>query len=132
MTKYTVANLIISIQNADMSKKGMVRIISTKINESITKILIREGFIESIRKHKENNKDFLVLSLRHRRVIKSIYRITFKSISRPSLRIYYKYYKIPKILGGIGIIILSTSLGIITDREARIKRVGGLILCYIW
>nr|YP_010290897.1 ribosomal protein S8 [Gahnia tristis]ULQ66055.1 ribosomal protein S8 [Gahnia tristis] len=134
MSKDTISDLITSIRNADMAKKETVRIPSTNITENIVKILLREGFIENVRKHQENKKNFLVLTLRYRRARKRIYRTRtiLKRISRPSLRIYSKYQRIPKILGGIGIVILSTSRGIMTDREARLERIGGEILCYIW
>nr|YP_010132802.1 ribosomal protein S8 [Smilax microphylla]QWC93267.1 ribosomal protein S8 [Smilax microphylla] len=132
MGKDTIADIITSIRNADMNKKGTVRIASTNITENIVKILLREGFIENVRKHQENNKSFLVLTLRHRRTRKEIYRTILKRISRPGLRIYSNYQGIPKILGGMGIVILSTSRGIMTDREARLEKIGGEILCYIW
>lgn len=132
MGRDTIADIITSIRNADMNKKGTVRIASTNITENIVKILLREGFIENVRKHQENNKYFLVLTLRHRKTRKGIYRTVFKHISRPGLRIYSNYQQIPKILGGMGIVILSTSRGIMTDREARLERIGGEILCYIW
>lgn len=134
MGKDTITDIITSIRNADMDRKGTVRIASTKITESIIKILLREGFIENVRKHPESNKNFLVLTLRHRRNRKGPYRtnLNLKRISRPGLRIYSNYQKIPRILGGIGIVILSTSRGIMTDREARLERIGGEILCYIW
>nr|AZG05211.1 ribosomal protein S8 [Stypandra glauca]AZG05214.1 ribosomal protein S8 [Stypandra glauca] len=132
MGKDVIADIITSIRNADMSKNGTVRIASTNITENIVKILLREGFIENVRKHQENKKDFLVLTLRHRRTRKRIYRTILKRISRPGLRIYSNYQKIPKILGGMGIVILSTSRGIMTDREARLEGIGGEILCYIW
>ncbi|CAH2052147.1 unnamed protein product, partial [Thlaspi arvense] len=96
-----IADIITSIRNADMNRKGTVRIRSTNITESIVKILLREGFIEN-------------------------------RISRPGLRIYSNSQRIPRILGGIGIVILSTSQGIMTHREARLKRIGREILCYIW
>nr|YP_010737911.1 ribosomal protein S8 [Trevesia palmata]QIQ27569.1 ribosomal protein S8 [Trevesia sundaica]WEQ72048.1 ribosomal protein S8 [Trevesia palmata] len=134
MGKDTIADIITSIRNADMDKKRVVRIASTNITENIVKILLREGFIENVRKHQENKKDFLVLTLRHRRNRKRHYRniLNLKRISRPGLRIYSNYQRIPRILGGIGIVILSTSRGIMTDREARLERIGGEILCYIW
>nr|AEX94062.1 ribosomal protein S8 [Asphodeline damascena] len=132
MGKDVIADIITSIRNADMSKKGTVRIASTNITENIVKILLQEGFIENVRKHQENDKYFLVSTLRHRRTRKRIYRTILKRISRPGLRIYSNYQKIPKILGGMGIVILSTSRGIMTDREARLKGIGGEILCYIW
>nr|YP_009532188.1 ribosomal protein S8 [Lamprocapnos spectabilis]AYA29299.1 ribosomal protein S8 [Lamprocapnos spectabilis] len=133
MGRDTIADIITSIRNAEMDKKEMVRIVSTNITENIVKILLREGFIENVRKHRESNKYFLVSTLRHRRRHKKgPYRTIFKRISRPGLRIYSTYQRIPKILGGMGIVILSTSRGIMTDREARVERIGGEILLYIW
>nr|UZC29600.1 ribosomal protein S8 [Acorus calamus] len=131
MGKDTIADIITSIRNARMAKKGTVRIASTNLTENVVKILLREGFIENVRKHRESNKDFLVLTLRHRRTRKGIYRTILKRISRPGLRIYSNYQGIPKILGGIGIVIVSTSRGIMTDREARLQGIGGEMLCYI-
>nr|YP_009945717.1 ribosomal protein S8 [Flueggea virosa]QOE56268.1 ribosomal protein S8 [Flueggea virosa]WIL97667.1 ribosomal protein S8 [Flueggea virosa]DAZ85463.1 TPA: ribosomal protein S8 [Flueggea virosa] len=134
MGKDIIADIITSIRNADMDRKGTVRVVSTIITESIIKILLREGFIENVRKHRESNKNFLVLTLRHRKNRKGPYRtnLNLKRISRPGLRIYSNYQKIPRILGGMGIVILSTSRGIMTDREARLEKIGGEILCYIW
>nr|YP_009770704.1 ribosomal protein S8 [Moullava spicata]QIT01406.1 ribosomal protein S8 [Moullava spicata] len=134
MGKDTIADIITSIRNADMNRKGTVRIPSTNITENIVTILFREGFIENVRKHRESKKDFLILTLRHRRNKKGSYKtiLNLKRISRPGLRIYSNYQRIPRILGGMGIVILSTSRGIITDREARLERIGGEILCYIW
>nr|WBF97885.1 ribosomal protein S8 [Annona muricata]WBF97928.1 ribosomal protein S8 [Annona muricata] len=132
MSRDTIADILTFLRNADMDKKGTVRIASTKIAESIVKILLREGFLENVRKHRENNKSFLVSTLRHRRNKKGTYRKIFKRISRPGLRIYSNYQQIPRIFGGMGIVILSTSRGIMTDREARLEGIGGEVLCYIW
>lgn len=134
MGKDTIADIITSIRNADMDRKGTVRILSNNITENIIKILVQEGFIENVRKNQEGNKNFFVLTLRHRRNRKGPYKtnLNLKRISRPGLRIYSNYQKIPRILGGMGIVILSTSQGIMTDRQARLKKIGGEILCYIW
>nr|YP_010631429.1 ribosomal protein S8 [Pimpinella thellungiana]WBN98551.1 ribosomal protein S8 [Pimpinella thellungiana] len=134
MGKDIIADIITSIRNADMDRKRVVRIAYTNITENIVKILLREGFIENVRKHKETKKSFLVLTLRHRRNRKRSYRnfLNLKRISRPGLRIYSNYQRIPRILGGMGIVIISTSRGIMTDREARLERIGGEVLCYIW
>nr|UDZ61524.1 ribosomal protein S8 [Echinodorus cordifolius]UDZ61525.1 ribosomal protein S8 [Echinodorus paniculatus]WRM53860.1 ribosomal protein S8 [Echinodorus grisebachii] len=133
MGRDTIGDIITSIRNADMNKKERVRIPSTNITETIIKILLEEGFLKNVRKHRENNKSFLVLTLRHKRKTgKGIQKTIFKRISRPGLRIYSNYQRIPKILGGMGIAILSTSQGIMTDREARLKKIGGELLCYIW
>nr|YP_009771449.1 ribosomal protein S8 [Angylocalyx braunii]QIT02234.1 ribosomal protein S8 [Angylocalyx braunii] len=134
MSKDTIADIITSIRNADMNRKGTVRIPSTNITENIVKILLREGFIENVRKHRESDKYFLVLTLRYRRNRKGSYKtiLYLKRISRPGLRIYSNSQRIPRMLGGMGIVILSTSRGIMTDREARLERIGGEVLCYIW
>ncbi len=132
MSKDTISDILTCIRNADMANKETVRIGFTKIVEKIVQILLREGFIKNAREHRENNKSFLVLTLRYRRNRRGRTIFNLKRVSRPGLRIYSTYPKIPRILGGMGIVILSTSRGIITDREARLKRVGGEILCYIW
>ena len=127
MGKDTIADIITSIRNADMNGRGTVLI-------NIAKMLLREGFIENVRKHREGGNLFLVLTLPYRRNRKgsSKTRLNLKRISTPGLRIYSNYQQIPRILGGMGIVIISTSRGIMTDREARLERIGGEVLCYIW
>lgn len=134
MGKDTIADTLTLIRNADMNRKRTVQIPLSNITENIVKILLREGFVENVRKHRESNKYFLVLTLRYRRNRKGSYKtfLNLKRISTPGLRIYSNYQGIPKILGGMGIVILSTSRGIMTDREARLERIGGEVLCYIW
>nr|YP_009657534.1 ribosomal protein S8 [Trigonella foenum-graecum]QCO74514.1 ribosomal protein S8 [Trigonella foenum-graecum]QJA26582.1 ribosomal protein S8 [Trigonella foenum-graecum]WCR63286.1 ribosomal protein S8 [Trigonella foenum-graecum] len=134
MGKDTIADMLTLIRNADMNRKRTVQIPLTNITENIVKILLREGFVENVRKHRESNKYFLVLTLRYRRNRKESYKrfLNLKRISTPGLRIYSNYQKIPRVLGGMGIVILSTSRGIMTDREARLERIGGEVLCYIW
>nr|QIM59203.1 30S ribosomal protein S8 [Exacum paucisquamum]QIM59209.1 30S ribosomal protein S8 [Exacum paucisquamum] len=134
MGRDNIAEIITSIQNADVDQKRVVRIRSINSTKNVVKILLWEGFIETMRKQRENHKNFLVLTLRHRRTHKKSYRnlLNFKKISRPGLRIYSNYQQIPRILRGMGIVILSTSRGIMTDREARLEGIGGEILCYIW
>nr|ASA35032.1 ribosomal protein S8 [Isotoma hypocrateriformis] len=136
MAKDTIADILTSIRNAEMNTKRVVRIAFTNLSENFVKILLREGFIENVRKHCENNKSFLVLTLRYRRNRNEPYKnrqiLNLKRISRPGLRIYSNYQQIPRILGGMGIVILSTSRGLMTDREARLEKIGGECLCYIW
>nr|UUA66760.1 ribosomal protein S8 [Parnassia trinervis]UUA67210.1 ribosomal protein S8 [Parnassia trinervis] len=131
MARDTLADIINSLRNADMNRKGTIRVPCTNITKNIIKILLREGFIENARKHREIEKYFCVLKLRHRKGLQKP-RLNLKRISRPGLRIYSNYQRIPRILGGMGIVILSTSRGIITDREARLEGIGGELLCYIW
>nr|YP_009766959.1 ribosomal protein S8 [Ateleia glazioveana]QIS97494.1 ribosomal protein S8 [Ateleia glazioveana] len=134
MGKDTIADIITSIRNADMNRKGTVRIPSTNMTENFVKILLREGFIENVKKRRENDNYLLVLTLRYRRNRKGSYKtfLNLKRISRPGLQIFSNSQRIPKILGGMGIVILSTSRGIMTDREARLERIGGEVLCSIW
>nr|YP_010760469.1 ribosomal protein S8 [Cuscuta nevadensis]WEY30431.1 ribosomal protein S8 [Cuscuta nevadensis] len=130
----TIAEILTSIRNANLDGKKMVKIPSSNITENIIKLLLREGFLENVRKHQENGKYFLVLTLRHQKTKKRFFTniLNLKQISRPGRRIYSKSKKIPRILGGLGIVIISTSHGILTDREARLEGIGGEILCYIW
>nr|YP_010452411.1 ribosomal protein S8 [Ephedra ciliata]QXG16448.1 ribosomal protein S8 [Ephedra ciliata] len=126
----TITNLTTSIKNAYIVNKRTVRVPATRINAKLGKILFNEGFINNIREHKEGKKSFLIFTFKYRK--KKETRITLKRISKPGQRIYSNFRKIPKVLNGIGIVILSTSQGIMTDHEARQKKIGGEILCYAW
>ena len=134
MSKDTIADIITSIRNLTWMKKEQFEYhLLTSL-----KILLKSFYEKVLLKTWENIRKavifFLVLTLRHRRNRKGPYRtvLNLKRISRPGLRIYSNYQRIPRILGGMGIVILSTSRGIMTDREARIEGIGGEILCYIW
>nr|YP_009747713.1 ribosomal protein S8 [Lecanorchis kiusiana]QII89393.1 ribosomal protein S8 [Lecanorchis kiusiana] len=129
MGRDIIAEILTYIRNADKDKKIRVKIAATNLSRNIVKILLQEGFLENIRKHNESRKNYFVLILRHRR---NQNKMILKRISRPGLRIYSSYKKIPKILGGMGTVVLSTSQGMMTDREARIEKIGGEILYYIW
>nr|YP_004376546.1 ribosomal protein S8 [Ptilidium ciliare var. pulcherrimum]ADK89640.1 ribosomal protein S8 [Ptilidium ciliare var. pulcherrimum] len=128
----TIANMITSIRNANLGKIKTVQIPATDTTRDIAKILLREGFIEDFIDNQQNTKDFLMLNLKYRGKKKKSYITTLRRISKPGLRIYSNHKEIPKVLGGMGIVILSTSGGIMTDREARQKKIGGELLCYVW
>nr|YP_010192294.1 ribosomal protein S8 [Athrotaxis cupressoides]QZN07956.1 ribosomal protein S8 [Athrotaxis cupressoides] len=128
----TIANLMTHIRNAYMVKNKTVRVAATIITENITRILLREGFIEDVREHRKGQKSFFVLTSKSRKSTQKRYITASKRISKPGLRIYSNYREIPKILGGMGILILSTSQGIMTDREARQRKIGGELLCVLW
>nr|YP_001023737.1 ribosomal protein S8 [Angiopteris evecta]YP_009992466.1 ribosomal protein S8 [Angiopteris yunnanensis]YP_010576379.1 ribosomal protein S8 [Angiopteris fokiensis]A2T369.1 RecName: Full=Small ribosomal subunit protein uS8c; AltName: Full=30S ribosomal protein S8, chloroplastic [Angiopteris evecta]ABG79636.1 ribosomal protein S8 [Angiopteris evecta]QNN90651.1 ribosomal protein S8 [Angiopteris yunnanensis]UZN43920.1 ribosomal protein S8 [Angiopteris fokiensis] len=132
MVNDTVANMITSIRNANVIEATTVRIPATNTTKDVGKILLQEGFITNLREHKENTRSFLILTLKYRGRKKKPYITNLKRISKPGLRIYSNHREIPKVLGGMGIVILSTSSGIVTDREARQKQIGGEILCYVW
>lgn len=128
----TIANMITCIRNANLSKTKTVEVPSTHTTRSIAKILLQEGFIDSLRERQEKTARLIILTLKYQGRNKKPYITTVRRISKPGLRVYSNYQKIPKVLGGMGIVILSTSQGIIIDREARQKQLGGEILCYVW
>ena len=128
----TIANMITSIRNANLEKTKTVQIPATNITENIGRILLQEGFIQNFREHQENKNSFLTLTLKYQGKKSKPYITTLRRISKPGLRMYSNHKEIPRVLGGMGIVILSTSQGIMTDREAREKQVGGEILCYVW
>nr|YP_010466127.1 ribosomal protein S8 [Haplopteris ensiformis]UQV94576.1 ribosomal protein S8 [Haplopteris ensiformis] len=123
---------VTSIRNANTKKKALTRIPNTKMAKSIVQILLQEGLLSDITEHMEGGNSFLDVRLKYFGKRKEPCITTIQYISKPGLRIYSDWSGIPKILGGIGIAILSTSRGVITDREARRKKIGGEILCHIW
>lgn len=125
----TIANMITSIRNANLGKIKTVQVPATNTTRDIAKILLQEGFIEDF---VDNQKNFLILNLKYQGKRKKAYITTLRRISKSGLRIYSNHKEIPKVLGGMGIVILSTSSGIMTDREARRKEIGGELLCYVW
>nr|YP_009642835.1 ribosomal protein S8 [Reboulia hemisphaerica]QCP68461.1 ribosomal protein S8 [Reboulia hemisphaerica] len=128
----TIANMITSIRNANLGKIKTIHVPATNITRNIAKILFQEGFIDTFIDNKQNTKDILILNLKYQGKKKKSYITTLRRISKPGLRIYSNHKEIPKVLGGMGIVILSTSRGIMTDREARKKKIGGELLCYVW
>nr|YP_009548787.1 ribosomal protein S8 [Cryptogramma acrostichoides]AYW15762.1 ribosomal protein S8 [Cryptogramma acrostichoides] len=132
MNNDATSTTITAIRNANTRRKAMTRIPATRMTKSIIKILLEEGFLKSVVEHKENGKNFSDVRLKYFGKKKEPYIAAIRCISKPGLRIYSDRQRIPKILGGMGITILSTSRGLITDREARRRKIGGEILCHIW
>jgi small subunit ribosomal protein S8 len=136
MVNDTISDMLTRIRNACMVKKSTVMIPFTKMNQKISQILEKEGFIQSV--VFDSDFQMLVLKLKYRSKktfnakTKESCITNLKRISKPGLRIYTKTQDIPRVLGGAGIVILSTSTGILTDREARSLGVGGEILCSVW
>ena len=129
MVNDTISDMLTRIRNANLVKSNTVVIPFTRINKKIGEILQKEGFIEAF---EESNSKELVFLLKYIGPKKKPCIINLKRISKPGLRIYVNHKEIPKILGGLGILILSTSKGIMTDKKARILHLGGEILCAIW
>jgi len=128
MVNDTISDMITCIRNGILIKSKTVKVLSTKTTRNIAKILEREGFIESFQVSKSN----LILYLKYSKDQKKSCITNLRRISKPGLRIYVNKKEIPKIIGGMGIIILSTSKGIMTDNEARFYEIGGELLCSIW
>jgi len=138
MVNDTISDMLTRIRNANLAYKTSVSIPNTRIHKSLSEILEREGFIESF-SLLENDFNELVLYLKYTQNTVEIGGgfgkpciTNLKRISKPGLRIYTKYKDIPQILNGMGIVIVSTSKGLMTDREARLARLGGEIICSVW
>jgi small subunit ribosomal protein S8 len=132
MTNDTIADMLTRIRNASIAKHQIVQIPSTKITKAIAGVLLNEGLIESFEELCNGLQGSLLLSLKYsgnnrQPVIEKIQRI-----SKPGLRVYSNSKKMPRVLGGFGTAIISTSRGLMTDRQARSEGLGGEVLCYIW
>ena len=126
----TIADMLTRIRNANKMRYEEVRVPSSNIKNEIARILKEEGFIEDFKIEDENTQGTIVLTLKYKnkeRVITGLRRI-----SKPGLRVYCKSDEIPKVLNGLGIAIISTSKGIMTDKQARKENIGGEVLAYIW
>ena len=125
-----IADMLTRIRNANSMRYKEVEMPSSKNKIEIAKILKNEGFIADYKIKKNNIQDILVLSLKYdgkERVITGL-----KRISKPGLRVYVKADEVPQVLNGLGIAIISTSKGMMTDKEARKGSLGGEVVAYIW
>jgi len=128
-----IADMLTRIRNANVAMHDTVRMPSSKLKESLAAVLAREGYIAGFDVSQRNERPGRVLSITMKyapdrsRTISGVRRI-----SKPGLRVYTAADKLPRVLGGLGVAVLSTSQGLMTDREARRRRVGGEILCYVW
>lgn len=126
-----IADFLTRVRNANMARHESVEIPASKIKKSIAEILKREGFVRDV-EYMDDDKQgvirvFLKYGKNNEHVISGL-----KRISKPGLRSYVKSDSIPKVLNGLGIAVISTSEGVITDKEARAKKIGGEVLAYIW
>ena len=129
MSNDTVGDFLTQIRNANLTRNFSTITLNTKTNYQISKLLKEEGFIDSFTSFSSKK---LILYLKYKGRQRKPILTNLKRISKPGRRIYTNYKEIPSILGGLGIVILSTSKGIFTDRDARLNHVGGEILCSIW
>ena len=128
----TISDMLTRIRNACAVRHPTPHVPTTKMTRSIAQVLKKEGFIEDFKETGEGVKQFLVLTLKYKDKSRQPIINMLKRASKPGLRVYSKRKDLPRVLGGIGIAIISTSKGVMTDREARRQNVGGEILCYIW
>jgi small subunit ribosomal protein S8 len=126
-----IADMLTRIRNANMVRHEKLEVPASKLKREIAEILKREGFIRDVEYIEDNKQGILRIFLKYgpnnERVITGL-----KRISKPGLRVYAKANEVPRVLNGLGIAILSTSQGILTDKEARQKGTGGEVLAYIW
>ena len=126
-----IADMLTRIRNANQMRYKEVEVPASKIKNEIARILKQEGFISDYKVKKNTVQDVLVLNLKYgekkERVITGL-----KRISKPGLRVYAKAEEIPTVLSGLGIAIISTSKGMMTDKDARSASLGGEVLAYIW
>ena len=132
MTTDTIADMLTRIRNANLAKHQIVQIPSTKITRNIAQVLFAEGLIDSFEELKNGLDSSHLLSLKYSGKERKPSIEKFQRISKPGLRVYSGAKKMPRILGGFGTAIVSTSRGLMTDHQARKEGVGGELLCYIW
>ena len=127
----TIADMLTRIRNANQMRYQEVSVPASNLKVSLAKILKDEGFIEDYKVVNDNVQGTILLTLKYgqnkERVITGL-----KRISKPGLRVYAKAGEVPKVLNGLGIAIISTSHGVMTDKCARKEHLGGEVLCYIW
>ena len=126
-----IADMLTRIRNASSAKHETVDIPASNLKKSIAKILLEEGYIKSVEDIKDEKQGVIRVVLKYsankQNVITGI-----KRISKPGLRVYAGRDEVPKVLGGLGVAIISTSKGIMTDKKARVEGVGGEVLAFIW
>jgi small subunit ribosomal protein S8 len=128
----TISDMLTRIRNATMVKHQIVQIPVTKMSLAITTILKEEGFIEDFGPYQENKREYLLLSLKYTGKSRDSVISQIKRISKPGLRVYKKSNELPKVLDDLGIAIVSTSKGVMTNVKAKTLGIGGEVLCYIW
>jgi small subunit ribosomal protein S8 len=125
-----IANLLTVVRNASRVKHETVEVPASKLTGRILEIFKNDGYIEDFRLLKNNAQGVFKVYLKYDGKNSSI--IGLKRVSKPGLRVYVRRDNIPKVINGLGTAVISTSRGIITDREARKLKVGGEVVCYIW
>ena len=126
-----VADMLTRIRNANIAGHATVDIPASKIKKNIAEILVKEGYIKGFELVEGEKQDIIRVQMKYAEGKQSVIN-GLKRISTPGLRVYARSEELPKVLGGLGIAIVSTSKGVMTDKEARKAGVGGEVLAYIW
>lgn len=128
-----VADMLTRIRNANVAMHDTVRMPSSKLKEALAAILQREGYISGWEARDDTTRPGRILEIQMKYTPERARTISgIRRVSKPGLRVYAKADGLPRVLGGLGVAVLSTSTGLMTDREARTRRVGGEVLCYVW
>ena len=125
-----IADMLTRIRNANAQRHESVDVPASKLKKSIAEILLDEGFIKSFEEIEDNSQGIIRITLKYVNKQKVISGL--KRISKPGLRVYANKEELPQVLGGLGIALISTSKGIMTDKKARQEGIGGEVLAYIW
>ena len=132
MVTDTISDMLTRIRNANMVKHQIVQIPVTKMSVAIAKILKEEGFIDDFENYQEEKREYLLLSLKYTEKSRKPVISHIKRISKPGLRVYTKSKDLPRVLDNLGVAIMSTSKGVMTNLKAKELGIGGEVLCYIW
>ena len=127
-----IADMLTRIRNAQVAKHDTVEMPSSKAKKAIAKILLEEGYIKSVDNINDGVQGILKITLKYVNGKQTPVIAGLKRISKPGLRVHAKCEELPKVLGGLGIAIISTSKGLMTDKDARKNELGGEVLAYIW
>jgi small subunit ribosomal protein S8 len=128
----TISDMLTRIRNATMVKHQIVQIPATKMSLAIASILKEEGFIEDFESYTENQFKYLLISLKYIGKSRQPVICKLKRVSKPGLRVYSSSKELPRVLDNLGIAIISTSNGVMTNLKAKELGIGGEVLCYIW
>lgn len=127
-----IADMLSRIRNAALARHDVARIPASKMKKSIAELLEREGYVSSVREEEGPDKRKLItVTLKYGDSHQAAFR-GLRRVSKPGRRVYVGYEGIPRVLNGLGVSILSTSQGLMTDRDARHKKLGGELLCEVW
>ncbi len=126
-----ISDMLTRIRNSNNAKHDSVDIPASNMKKSLANILLEEGFVKNVEEIEDGAQGIIRIELKYGENKEKV-MTGLKRISKPGLRVYVKGNEIPKVLGGLGIAVLSTSKGIMTDKEARKENIGGEVICYVW